>query len=60
MKDVTNSFPAFLFAILGVNNYFALRALRTGGLGAEMSGMDAGRREAGERDPDWWKGSSSS
>lgn len=59
MKDITSSFPAFLFAILGVNNYFALRALRMGGLGAELSGMDAGRREAWERDPDWWKGSSS-
>lgn len=52
-----STFPFFMFAFLGVNNFLALRALRQGGLGAEMSGLDAGRREAWERDPDWWKGS---
>ncbi|MCO5172097.1 MAG: hypothetical protein M9894_37840 [Planctomycetes bacterium] len=51
---VTTGLPAFLFGILGLNNYFMLRALRMGGLGAEIGGYDA-RREAWERDPDWWK-----
>jgi Zn-dependent protease len=53
---LTTGFPAFLFAILGVNNYFALRALRMGGLGAGIGGgFEAGHREAWERDADWWK-----
>ncbi|MBX3467256.1 MAG: hypothetical protein KF878_10210 [Planctomycetes bacterium] len=52
---VTSGLPAILFAVLGLNNYFMLRALRTGALGAEVGGYDAGRREAWEQDPDWWK-----
>lgn len=54
-KGLTTGFPAFLFAILGVNNYMALRALRMGGMGAGIGGFDAGHREAWERDADWWK-----
>ncbi len=57
-KGFTTGFPVFLFAILGVNNFMALRALRMGGLGAGIGGgHDAGHREAWERDADWWKAS---
>jgi stage IV sporulation protein FB len=52
----STGFTAFLFLLLGIQNYMILRALRMG-MGAEIGGMDARPREAWERDPDWWKGS---
>jgi stage IV sporulation protein FB len=49
--------PTILFALLALNNWMMLRAVRSGLAGDGGGWGEMRPREAWEQDPDWWKGS---